>query len=282
MLTCAVKAQGAEPLYVGVLEVVDQQDLHTREFHPFAQVRFAFRKDDQGWSPAGFAEPERMTWHLALDGREVGMVETRADTHSSEGGYTRYAQPITEPAKAPRIPVAEGRFWYHPWKVTVRPLLALSAPNAKDPDGWKPAQLGAVELQRLRAEFRKVVPGRRQCDQPETPPIRVARYGDGEIHLIAAYRARDGRVVAGEELTASKADCGFFDDEFSYSYWFLMQADGAATLMGSQMQPLEAADVDGDGVSEWLFHMSSGEQHDGYVLFHDRLTQKTEMGWGYH
>lgn len=279
---CAVPARAAEPLYVGVLEVVDQQNLDTREFHPFSQVRFAFRKDANGWSPAGFAEPDRMTWHLALDGREVGTVETRADSHSAEHGYTIHAQPVSELSKVPRIPVAEGRFWYHPWKVTVRPLLALSVPSVKDPDGWKPAQPGAVELQRLRAEFRKAVPGRRECDQPETPPMRVARYADNEIHVIAAYRARNGRLVAGAQLTASKADCGFFDEVFDYSYWFLMDTDGTAHLMGTQMQPLEAADVDGDGVSEWLFHTSSGEQHDGYVLFHDRLREKVEMGWSYH
>lgn len=286
-LICAATARASEPIYVGVLEIVDGLQQRVGQFRSLSQVRVAFRKDAGGWvgngsGPAGFETPDRMTWHLALDGREIGSLDTRADIHNQESGYTTLAQTVSEPAKAPRIPVAEGRFWYHPWKVRVRPLLAVSAPNVKDPDRWKSAQLGAAELRRLRAEFRKSVPGRNECEQPETAPIHVSRYTDDEIHLIAAYRARDGRIVAGAQLAASKADCGFFDDPFYFSYWYLMETDGTTVMLGTEMQPLEAADLDGDGVSEWLFHTHSGEQHDGYVLFHDRLKQKTEMGWSYH
>jgi hypothetical protein len=48
------------------------------------------------------------------------------------------------------------------------------------------------------------------------------------------------------------------------------------------MTPMDAADLDGNGHSEWVFQTSRGEDEDGYELFYDGFTKKASFHWVYH
>jgi len=53
-------------------------------------------------------------------------------------------------------------------------------------------------------------------------------------------------------------------------------------LLGSQMTPMDAVDLDGKRHSEWLFQTARGEDEDGYELFYDDFSKKASFHWTYH
>jgi len=196
-----------------------------------------------------------------------------------------YAQDIAGDI-APQLKVVADRkkFFYANWRVaTFRPLLAVSSVNVKDPDGWRhDNEMTAAQRHLVIREFRKLVPRRHQCDQPETPPARNVAYRDDDVVITDAYRSADGRRVVGQTLNATRLDCNFFDDETQYDYWLLLNPDGSVRLLGHNMALVGAADVDGDGQSELVFHVAQGDDFDGYTLFYDHLAKQLEMGWTFH
>ena len=84
------------------------------------------------------------------------------------------------------------------------------------------------------------------------------------------------------QLDADKSNCGFFDDEHFYSYWFAIRRNKDVHLLGSQLMPLDAADLDGSGRTEWVFQSSRGEDEDGYELFYNDFAQHAYFHWTYH
>ncbi len=86
----------------------------------------------------------------------------------------------------------------------------------------------------------------------------------------------------GLRLDDKGANCDFFDDENFYDYWFLLQTNGAARLLDSQMTPMDAVDLENSGKSEWIFQTSRGEDREGYELFYDDLSKRASFRWTYH
>lgn len=53
-------------------------------------------------------------------------------------------------------------------------------------------------------------------------------------------------------------------------------------LLGSQMIPIDAVDLDDSGHSDWVFQTARGEDEDGYVLFYGNFAKKASFHWTYH
>lgn len=280
-------APAADTIYVAALE-----DLYDRECPTTAcpekqirQIRFLFRKDAQGWKWHGgdpvSGRPSStdhldvpFTWHIAIDGRHVGVVQSRP-RRPDEPDHPRhaYTQVLTTPARGvPRLDKGTGEYNYGGAMALSRPLLAISAPNVSDPERWKPAKLDAGERRTLLAAFRRQVPQLRQCDEPEQGG-RLIDYEDKDVLVHSSYRDRNGRVIASAELDEEKSGCYYYDDELFYDYWFVLEPDGSIRVFGELMEPVEAVDMDGDGRSEWLFikHPACGS---GYRLYVDGLTKE--------
>jgi hypothetical protein len=83
-------------------------------------------------------------------------------------------------------------------------------------------------------------------------------------------------------LDDKRANCGFFDDENFFDYWFYLQASGRVEPLDSQMTPVDAVDLDNSGKSAWIFMTSRGEDEDGYELFYDDFSKKVSFSWTYH
>ena len=107
-------------------------------------------------------------------------------------------------------------------------------------------------------------------------------YSDEEVRFIKAYRSKNGEVIFGQRLDEARSRCGFFDDELFFDYWFVLKTDQNVRLLGSQMTPMDAADLDNSGKSEWIFQTSRGEDEDGYELFYDDFSRKVSFHWTYH
>lgn len=282
------------PIYVGVIENINDA------WHPEdrkQRVRVAFVKEKGEWHPAGaypespaqysepaYSFPDQVNWTVVFDGRNLGQISSK--NHSfGEGSGGLGLQMITSPESAiPKVAIAASDFTYIAGfnRARTRPLLVVSGPNYRDPENWKRTMLSDAEHKVAIDEFRKKVPTLRHCDEPEADKQQLLPYTDGEVILIKAYRASSGELLFGERLDDARSGCEFFDDDNFFDYWFARTKDGTIHFLGTQMMPLDAADLDNDGVSEWVFHTSRGEDEEGYELFYGDFSKKAYFYWFYH
>jgi hypothetical protein len=289
----AVKAAAEAPLYVGVLENVEAVNLSPAM--STIHVRVAFQKNGADWIPmkGTFGTPEALSradsyfpasvnWTIVFSGKSIGTIDSKNPGPPMGYGDVGTQSITTKPADIPLIKTGATDFYYGDSKVHTRPLILVSVPNFKDPDGWKPTTLTLAEKQLVVKNFRKKFPKMEQCKEPEEEPTYMVPYGDDEILLLKAYRSRSGEVLYGQRLDGKRSMCGFFDDETFFDYWFVLSADQRIKLLDSQMTPMDAADLDNTGKSAWVFHTSRGEDWDGYELFYDDFTKRATFQWSYH
>jgi hypothetical protein len=280
------------PVFVGVIEDTASTDLTPAMSR--IHVRLAFQKQGMEWIPFASGTqfnitpaqtdptfPSTVNWTIVFDGKRLGTITSTNPglDWSADIGI----QTITTPSNdIPRVRTETRDFSLADRRERSRPLLVVSVPNFHDPEGWKITTLTVAEKKLAIAKFRKKFPKMEQCDEPETKPIRMVPYFDDEIVFIKAYRSNSGEVLYGQQLDDTRSKCGFFDDENFFSYWFLLNRPHGVQLLDSQMTPIDAADLDGDGHSEWVFQTSRGEDEDGYELFYDDFTKKASFHWTYH
>ena len=272
-------ARGDDPLWVGVLENVDGGDFLSPAMK-LPHVRVAFAKQGTDWIAASTSIPGTIKWTVVFDGKALGTITSAAFASAAYGDLN--TQTLT--GDVPRnIFVSNGAATFdYGVRAKSRPLVAVSEPNSQDPEGWKPTTLSSKERQRAVKAFREKVQSSERCDQPEQQPIHWVPYADASIRLVKAYRSKIGTVILGLSLDDKGANCGFFDDETFFDYWFVLRDSGPVKLLGSQMMPVDAVDLDNSGTSAWIFLTSRGEDHFGYELFYEGFAKNVSFSWAYH
>jgi hypothetical protein len=284
----ADRDQPEDSVYVGVLEIVQ----HDRT--SFSQLRYAFVRERGSWQPiaqipapyARHVVPAPMSWFIVEDGRVVETVQTTASPAPlQERGEHGFAQVLESPlhgeSNAPgnRTDGAIGR---SDGRSTRRALAVTRKDFTTDPDHWASARLAASEKSHLMVEMRKRIPQLPLCDDFAGLVSRVA-YGDNDVDVLSVFRDAHGRLVVGMRLNEAARDrsrCGnFMDFPELDDIWLLVGQDGATSDLGSLMTPVGAADLDGDGSSEWVFNIILSNDTNGYRLFHEGLTEKVDMIW---
>lgn len=281
------------PLFVGVLEDVKPGNLSPGM--SFAHVRVAFEKQGTAWvplktdfnTPEALAEsykyyPEAVSWTVVFDGKRLGTIESKNPGSPSAYGDVGTQTITTDHALIPKIRSRAADFSHFDNPANTRPLVLVSAPHFKDPEGWKPTTLSETEKKEAIRNFRNRFPLLEQCDKPEEKPIHMVPYLDEEILFIKAFRSANGEIMFGQRLSAGRSNCGFFDDKLFFDYWFFRDEQKHFRLLGSEMMPIDAVDLDGSGHSEWIFQTGRGEDEDGYELFYDNFAKKASFHWTYH
>ncbi len=292
-VTTPMMAIADTPIYVGLLEDVKPGNLSPGMAVP--HVRIAFQKRGSEWVPlrtdfntpetlaeSGRYYPLTLNWTVVFDGKQIGAITSQNPGPLHWYGDVGTQTITTAQNLIPRIMIGVSEFSHFDNPAKSRPLVLVSAPNFKDPEGWKPTTLSPVEKALAIKNFRKRFPSLEQCDRPEEQPIHMVPYADNEIVFIKAYRSRGGEVVFGQQLDEERSNCGFFDDEHFFDYWFVLDEHQQIRLLGSQMSPIDAVDLDDTGRSEWIFQTARGEDEDGYTLFYDDFGKKAYFHWTYH
>jgi hypothetical protein len=286
-------AKPDSPIFIGIIEDVEPGNLSPAMSS--VHVRIAFQKQDSVWIPMKSAfdtldalaqadrfYPATVNWTVVFDGKQIGTITSRSPGQLHWYGDVGTQIITTKPTNIPRITESASSFSYTRHRARTRPLLLVSAPNFKDPDDWKPTTLSAAEKRLAIKAFRKRFPSLEQCDRPEEQPIHMVPYSDDEVLFIKAYRSNKGEVIFGQRLDGARSKCEFYDDDHFFDYWFVLKTNQNVRLLGSQMTPMDAADLDNSGKSEWIFQTSRGEDEDGYELFYDDFSRKASFHWTYH
>ena len=283
---------GAESMFVGILDDA-REEMANWEPGPAQHriIRPAFEKVGSAWRTVGYTSiPHQMTWTVTFDGRVLGQVASQtipeADKPGKSKGFLTLAQSLSSPSAAvPVIGTPSTRFagWLAigPGKIR-RPLVVVSRPCARDPDGWKRCSPLPDKVATLvRGAFRRDFPHVDRCKQ-EKVMTHNWTFPDSALRLPVAYASNKGAFLVETDLDAG--DCGWVDDPNDplSRPWFFVSAEGSARRFGSSMSLLDAGDYDHCGRSEFIFFLSQGEAVDGFILFDDNLRKQASLLWAYH
>ena len=139
------------------------------------RVRVLFRKNGDRWEafPSECPDeaclkslsskyPGEITWTIAFDGRDLGRVTGRTpkefDLYSHIG-----LQDVISAGPIRTVGKRSAQFSGFLDTALYRPLVAVSEPNVKDPETWKPSQPPAAVISLVRQQFRKRFPAVSNC-----------------------------------------------------------------------------------------------------------------------
>jgi hypothetical protein len=280
----------AAPVYVAVLEQFEN-DWHLRQVSPTVRVAFVLPAGKaKGWKamPMAGADdsqlaslsreyPASVSWTAIFGGQAVGGLLSRrqAARDVSDIGKQEIVSGLESVS-----PVAAGSFAQWIGKAAFRPLVLTSNGSVTDPDGWQRLSPAAAVTDAQIAAFRKQVPRMPSCVNTD-PLAEKLPYTDDKVRARADYQAQDGRQLLGLYIANTDTACADVRDASEFStYWFV--GDGAKiTYLGTEIRPLQAVDLDGDGHSAWIFCRSSFGK-DGYVLFYGGFKHRVDFSWNYH
>lgn len=240
------------------------------------KVRVLFANDGTGWksldpkcsdipclqqAPSQF--PVEVNWTLAqagaAKGSVTGIVEVEWPLYGDVG--TQY---LSEETPAPKVGEPTLDFGGGDGKPVQRPLVAVSAPNVADPDGWAPADLTEEALAAVRADFQTRFAVVQNCASPEENKPSPITYTDKDIGAWAGYTSNKGWSLITTSLDGYRCD-GPMEDTAYAPQTYAVSADGKAVHLGEWREFLDAGDYDKDGKSEVVFAIDP-QNRGGYDL----------------
>ena len=276
-------------LMVGALE----EHTSPTEGQPSAfKVRVLFANDGTGWksldpkcsdmpclqqAPSQF--PVEVNWTLAqagaARGNVTGIVEVEWPLYADVG--TQY---LSEETPAPKVGEPSLDFAGDDGKPVQRPLIAVSAPNFADPEGWTPADLTPEALAAARAEFRAHFAVVQNCTSPEENTPRPITYTEQDVGMFAGWTSAKGWSLISAVLDGYKCDGPMSDTAYS-PQTYAISPEGKAIHLGEGLDLLDAGDYDKDGKSELVFHVSRYNQ-GGYELRYNDFTGHAPFVYSFH
>lgn len=251
----------------------------------------AFEKHETEWQATRHFFPLEMKWTVAFDGKNLGQIESRASSVEADqinSDFSRAKQSILTPNdKVPvvgkRSPEFAGVSGLFGLTAARRPLVLVSKPYYRDPDGWKRTQLRDEIGKLVRAAFRKQYPHVDRCKDEEVAE-HDWKFPDSAITFPYAYASDKNSFIASVKLDAGNCGWGGRPDDPTDAFvcqWFFVAGDRSVRRIGGFDVLLDAGDYDNDGRSELIFFSMRSENSDVYELFYDGFQRKTELEIGY-
>lgn len=284
-----VKPSKTASLILGVLE---QHVPNTPAATPTPMVRVLFKKKGTQWIafltatrtyrdlkslPLHYSP--RVTWTITFDGRDLGKISTQRpkafhayddiglESIISHGPIPSVGKPSMAFATWVGVPV-------------LRPLVAISQPDYKDPDHWKSDRPSSNLLARARALFHNEFPTAYNCRNIYSKG-KPQHYRNSDIRFLKAYSSNKGWVLVELSLIGYRCD-GPPDEHGPYiSQWYVLNPSGGLRHLGTGMWLVNAGDYDNSGASSLLFAIS-GINMDGYRLYYRNFSKSVQFTFNYH
>lgn len=275
---------------LGVLE--DHAGIYSGDPY-FRVVRAVFQKHGNEWRPfpnncsntqclklLTKSYPQKVSWTIAFDGKDLGRLEA----HAPED-FRLYAlvgmEEITTPGPVPTVGKRAREYGGFIDDPVYRPLVAVSQPNFKDPENWKPSHISQEQLNAVSKEFRDKLPRASNCREPIENKLKPKQSVAKEIKVVSTYSSKEGWSLVQLGLRGYYCD-GIADDSGLFiGQWYLLEPLGKMRFLGSGMSLVDAGDYDGDGKSEVLFAVD-GYDLGGYRLFYQDFSRSAEFLFSYH
>lgn len=255
-------------------------------------VRVLFANDGSGWKsldpkcsdmpclqqvPSKF--PVEVNWTIvqggAAKGNVTGIVEVEWPLYADVG--TQY---LSEETPAPVVGEPSLDFAGADRVAVQRPLIAVSAPNFADPDGWAPADISLAAKAAAVADFRTRFANVENCASPEENKPLPMTYGDADVGIFGGFVSAKGWTIISALLDGYRCD-GPADGTAFVAQTFAISPDGKAQHLGEGLQMLDAGDYDNDGKSEVVFHVSRYNE-SGYELRYNDFAGQAPFVYSFH
>jgi hypothetical protein len=283
----AAKGQ-AQSRLIGVLE--DNPGHYDDDSH-YRDIRVVFRREGIRWvafpnncpdqnclKTIAAKFPAQVNWTVSFDGKQIGRIVGR--TPSSFDFYSTIGQQtIAGSIAPPSIGKPSADFAGFLGEPVLRPLVAVSQPNYRDPENWKPAQLSSYTIAAVRKAFRSRFPKVTNCSPLDVEHANPWPYTDANLVVKKAYSSNRHWLIAEVLLSGDECD-GPPDDAFT-PQWFVITPEQQVRFLGSKMWLVDAGDYDNDGKSELVFSIDDYNR-GGYELFYDDFSRHATFEFGYH
>jgi len=284
-----VSVNAKSRLYLGILEDFGK-DWDGSDITPKARVVFC--KDNDAWvsmkdrveneeelKRVGGHFPSTIDWNVVFDGKRIGSLVSKSARITTCKDIGRQA--IISPS-FPKVLFDRERFANWLCVPISRPLVLTSGVTCDDPDRWKPTVLSQAERSAAILEFRKKVQKADVCTGSSSAP-KAIRFSDAAVVFEKSYRSRGDGVLMGLHVDRRLYECdGPFPVGSGYdTHWFAASDDHGFSFLGIGLVPLDAADFDSDGASEWIFAII-GYAEDGYMISYKNFSGSARFLWRYH
>jgi hypothetical protein len=255
------------------------------------KVRVLFRKSGDEWqafesncpdqeclktAPSSF--PRTVTWTVTYNGRKVGVVD--AETPGVFEAYSHIGlQTIAAGARVPTIGERSREYAGYLDAEVYRPLVTISAPDSRDPDGWEQTMVTEQTVAALRRAFRARFPNVENCTSPEENTPRRWDYPDTDIAIGPAHASNKGWTL--ETISLTDYRCDGPPDAPYVDQLFSVDPARRIAFIGGEMRYLDAGDYDDDGRSEVMVSIA-GDNRGGYALFFDEFARHATFEFNYH
>jgi hypothetical protein len=269
-----------------ILGVLEHHVPDTLAASPTPRVRVLFTKKGTRWlafptatrtyhdlKSLPLSYPPRVTWTIAFDGRDLGQITTQRpeafDFYNDIG-----LESIVSHKPIPSVGKPSTAFATWTAKPVLRPLVALSQPNYKDPDHWKPDHPSPSRIARARALFRSSFPTTCNC-RNEYSKEKPWHYSNSEIKLLKAYSSKNGWALVKLGLTGYRCDYVLDAHSPFIGQWYVLNPAGSIRHLGSGMWLVDTGDYDNSGSSSLLFALG-GQNMDGYRLYYQNFSKSVQ------
>jgi hypothetical protein len=288
-LSMIVSTMSGQRILLGALE--DVPGSHAGEAD-WRGVRVLFSKEGNNWRafPSNCPDenclntisseyPAEMRWSISFDGRKLGYVT--GGTPKVFRSYSHIGlQQITTVAVIPTIGKRSREYSGYENTPLYRPLVANSHGFFKDPESWKPSQLSADIVSRLRQQFRRKFPKLCRTVEDESKLVPLM-YRNEDLKVVKSYTSREGWTIARLHLAAA-IDCDDVEAGFEIDDpWFVASPQNLVQYLAQGMWLVDAGDYDNDGKSELLFSIDR-DNRGGYELFYDHFKKRAKFEFSFH
>ena len=283
-------------VYVGLIEDDRRQLDHLGSHDPTPvsgrTITPAFAKHESGWKAVRDLE-EKMIWTVAFDGKDLGRVESEPISPATLGkvtGPTNIHSILTPTNDIPVVGKPQARFNGNYGNLVRRPLVVVSRPNFRDPDQWKPREIPARVMEKVRSTFRRAFLHVRQCDSSGEALGVDWSFPDSEIAAKRGYGSNKGAFIVETKLEHDKCVYNVIGNRFQSlggDQVFYASPNNEVTYLGNDWELVDAGDYGGDGESDVIFYVAEGDSDfevdtEGYVLFYDDFRRNVRFVWENH
>lgn len=274
----SVVAHAGDIRVVGVLENPQCAQTSTTVVRPL------FRLDSSGWRAVD-AHSEQwddvVDWNLAQSDNASRKIETIAPKSTPGGGamLTRRNNVFKLRANQRLVPAPNRTGEFAGWcdAPARRPLIVSTGAMSGARGAWfterRPLKIPANVFR----AFRQAVTAKQLCVDRDRPTRY--RFREADVRLARDIQTKDGGRLFAIALKVPAFECESELGEVIGLHW--LHVGKRVQLIGTNMQLVDVADLDGNGRPEYVFWLS-GYNEDGYAMFTSSFAQRITYTWKYH
>lgn len=254
------------------------------------EIRVCFHHDNKKWVGLDLGSkktqlviPRAKDWFIIHNGKTALKFKSfKSESKSlSAIGLHYIKEKDPQLAKIPKYKNNGFRDWDENHRY--RPLVLSTEEYSNDPEKWSKSTASKKVLDSIKRKFIQGNPNFRNCKDEKSPSYKINLHASS-IEVDKVYKNNQDAYLIGVKYIHEYKCSGPIPSSF-YTNYFYIKNNRMVDILdkilfnGGYLTPIDVADYDNDGKSEWLFKFTAFTQ-DGYFLLNGLNVERCI--WGYH